>query len=265
MKIDRVLVNQKNRIRVIKDCRVCGVKFNVQPSKNGRIQTCKDCRNVLRKPPVALVCQHCRAEFVAKGYLDGVQKYCSLRCKYLGQSTVHTVPWDRSPRICRGCEATFTPDRDNRRYCSGECFKRTLTIQDHVCHQCGTAFHKKRHVKAINRVFCSRKCKAQFYSGGQHPLWQDTRQTDDRGPGWDAIAESIRKRDGYRCQRCGKKQTARRKLDVHHKIPYRLTADNSPGNLVSLCPSCHKIVEHSPGQLKPIKPAPPQLFQTTMF
>jgi hypothetical protein len=34
-----------------------------------------------------------------------------------------------------------------------------------------------------------------------------------------------------------------RRLDVHHIVPYRLTHDNSPNNLIPLCKKCHKKAE----------------------
>ena len=56
---------------------------------------------------------------------------------------------------------------------------------------------------------------------------------------WLARAKEIRKRDKV-CQHCG--MTPRkngRALDVHHTIPYRISKDNSPDNLITLCRSCH--------------------------
>ncbi|MBF0171482.1 MAG: HNH endonuclease [Nitrospinae bacterium] len=34
-----------------------------------------------------------------------------------------------------------------------------------------------------------------------------------------------------------------RNLDVHHIVPFRLTRDNGPSNLIPLCKKCHKRVE----------------------
>ena len=47
-------------------------------------------------------------------------------------------------------------------------------------------------------------------------------------------------RDNNTCQLCGKDNC---KLDIHHKIPYRYSNDNSPSNLITLCKSCHSTVE----------------------
>lgn len=49
--------------------------------------------------------------------------------------------------------------------------------------------------------------------------------------------ENIRKRDNYTCFRCGFKA---KDNHVHHIIPFKISEDNSPENLITLCPSHHK-------------------------
>jgi 5-methylcytosine-specific restriction endonuclease McrA len=53
---------------------------------------------------------------------------------------------------------------------------------------------------------------------------------------WTKLAEDIRKRDNYTCQVCGKKYDI---LHVHHIIPYRISRNNNPDNLETLCGKCH--------------------------
>jgi 5-methylcytosine-specific restriction endonuclease McrA len=65
-----------------------------------------------------------------------------------------------------------------------------------------------------------------------------------------------RKRDGYRCQHCGKTQKQNgRSLDVHHIRPFRLfdnyTDANELDNLISLCMSCHGKAEHGVITIQP--------------
>ena len=84
----------------------------------------------------------------------------------------------------------------------------------------------------------------------QDGLW--TNAPNDYGPGWMQLRDTIRQRDGFRCQVCGRLEKSRQH-DVHHKIPFRLFRDdagrivrekaNDPGNLTTLCPECHKKVE----------------------
>lgn len=66
------------------------------------------------------------------------------------------------------------------------------------------------------------------------------------GPGWAALSQMVRTRDGFRCQMCGINEKDRAH-DVHHKIPFRAFASpeqaNRLENLVTLCPACHKRAE----------------------
>jgi endogenous inhibitor of DNA gyrase (YacG/DUF329 family) len=57
---------------------------------------------------------------------------------------------------------------------------------------------------------------------------------------WKKIAQQIRIRDKFICQCCGKKGAT----DVHHIIPRRIKIDNDPDNLITLCRSCHRKIEH---------------------
>ena len=58
------------------------------------------------------------------------------------------------------------------------------------------------------------------------------------------LDENIRKavilRDGCQCRECGKKNTV---LEVHHIKPRRLDGSNTPGNLITLCSTCHQKTE----------------------
>lgn len=66
------------------------------------------------------------------------------------------------------------------------------------------------------------------------------------GPGWAALRDQVRARDGYRCQVCGAPETERAH-DVHHRVPFRAfitpEAANQASNLVTLCAACHRRVE----------------------
>lgn len=71
---------------------------------------------------------------------------------------------------------------------------------------------------------------------------------NDYGPGWKALREAIRSRDGFRCRVCGAPEETRQH-DVHHRIPFRAFPSteqaNQPENLVTLCPSCHRKAEEN--------------------
>jgi hypothetical protein len=57
---------------------------------------------------------------------------------------------------------------------------------------------------------------------------------------WIRIRKRILERDNYTCRDCEKQNC---KLDVHHKIPRKVSHDDSDENLLSLCDSCHKKAE----------------------
>jgi DEAD/DEAH box helicase domain-containing protein len=75
-----------------------------------------------------------------------------------------------------------------------------------------------------------------------------------RGPNWALQRDRARLRDGYRCVWCGADERPGHMHDVHHVRPFREFAwapgendrfveANALGNLVTLCPSCHRKAE----------------------
>ena len=57
---------------------------------------------------------------------------------------------------------------------------------------------------------------------------------------WEEIKETTKKRDGYRCVKCGSQIN----LHVHHKKSLNNGGKNSLKNLVTLCEQCHNS-EHN--------------------
>lgn len=50
-------------------------------------------------------------------------------------------------------------------------------------------------------------------------------------------------RDSYACQCCGAHPTAKKEVKLHvHHIESRKTGGNAPGNLITLCERCHKLL-----------------------
>ena len=83
--------------------------------------------------------------------------------------------------------------------------------------------------------------------GEKHPRWNGG--TFPYGPGWtERKRRRVRKRDGYRCVRCGTTQEEHKerhdqKLHVHHLTKARQLDDpekrNAMSNLVTVCRDCH--------------------------
>lgn len=75
-------------------------------------------------------------------------------------------------------------------------------------------------------------------------LWLN--DANNYGPNWQKQRDLVRARDGYTCQNCGIRETDRQH-HVHHKIPFRNFPSweqaNQPDNLITLCPTCHKLAE----------------------
>jgi 5-methylcytosine-specific restriction enzyme A len=62
---------------------------------------------------------------------------------------------------------------------------------------------------------------------------------------WKRVRARVRRRADGCCERCGREANM---LDVHHRIPLKdggLPYD--PDNLVALCRSCHRALEHAGG------------------
>ena len=75
-------------------------------------------------------------------------------------------------------------------------------------------------------------------------LWNA--EPNDYGPDWDEVRQKVLNRDGERCQVCGATGT-HQPLHVHHIQPFRnftsREAANQLQNLVTLCPTCHRLAE----------------------
>ena len=111
-------------------------------------------------------------------------------------------------------------------------------------HEC---WCKGKHLSEIHKMHISQNSKRVGYwygkkrpdmTGENNCRWKGGRSYI-RGNDWRRIRYAIWERDKFTCRRCGKFG----KVDAHHIIPYRLTKDNSPENLISLCKSCHQFTE----------------------
>lgn len=57
------------------------------------------------------------------------------------------------------------------------------------------------------------------------------------------VRQYVLKRDNYTCQCCGCTSTEKKPVKFHvHHIESRMTGGNSPKNLITLCPDCHKAI-----------------------
>jgi hypothetical protein len=49
------------------------------------------------------------------------------------------------------------------------------------------------------------------------------------------LRKAVVKKRGHKCEWCRKTH----RVELHHVVPYRFSADNNDDNLLLLCPSCH--------------------------
>lgn len=147
---------------------------------------------------------------------------------------------------------------DNLMNCSRSCqtiwqkFHNRKTSPLIKCKNCGRYDFRRR----IKSKFCSYKCSStgkfnsmfkrkpwnkgkKFLAGQMNPNWRGGHR-DWRGTGWKKIRKSILIRDRYKCQICGgTRGKGKLVLVVDHKIPWRISQDNSPNNLQTAHSSCN--------------------------
>lgn len=185
-------------------------------------------------------------------------------------------------RECDHCGKSYPKPAGNGksriRFCSAECRNAALKAKPRHCVCCGAWMTPIKLVKSRNAFMsntkgkvCSQECHIQWikdnpdrkakisaaFAGENHPNWMGGRGVLDgkggRGPGWNATARAIRKRDGYKCQHCGVTQSQHgRALEVHHIIPFHdfllWEEANRPSNLITLCKSCHTKADWESGK-----------------
>lgn len=96
------------------------------------------------------------------------------------------------------------------------------------------AFTGKKHSKETIKKMRGRK--PWNYIDGRSKLAGPARYGDD----WEAIRYLVYLRDKFTCQGCGIKGIS---MDIHHKIPFLISRDNSLNNLITLCRACHMRAE----------------------
>ncbi|MBL4542043.1 MAG: HNH endonuclease [Rhodobacteraceae bacterium] len=135
---------------------------------------------------------------------------------------------------CQHCRCSFVSSPSNRqKYCSLGCLRAAKSVE-RTCATCGGSFHIPRSVLSgrtnASGRFCSRPCYERHLCR--------TPRIRGRGSRWKTIRKAALQQTPF-CAFCGRT----RHLQVHHIIPFRLTRDNSPTNLIPLCRACHKRVE----------------------
>jgi len=118
--------------------------------------------------------------------------------------------------------------------------------------KCLTCSNEFKTFLSINSNYCSNKCRQTDHGNKikaeKHPNWKGGIGKKSYPYEFnEKLKESMRKRDGHRCQKCFIHQSKlKRKLDVHHIDGNK--GNLSPQNLISLCESCHIKLERNNGK-----------------
>jgi len=199
--------------KVTLECEQCEGEFEVNPNReDDRVYCSKGCHTAAMKERIILECDYCGGKYKKRRSNADRSSFCSLSCKYEGQ---------------KGCKY---PSRRNR----------TEGVCDYCC------CHFERPASASFR-FCSRECRDEAFIGEDHPSWRGG-AIPYYGPNWPRMRQVVRNRDCFRCQQCGTHEDeCDTELHVHHIVPLREFDEpeeaNTPSNLVTVCPSCHGVVE----------------------
>lgn len=264
--------SQKNR-SIKRTCRFC--EKPLETPGQIKLWYCSiECRDsdpnrIVIDKMVHTVCRQCEKPFTHETWRT--RDYCSKECADSALRAVITVETK-----CENCHQAFNHRSDRpRRFCSRNCWYAhnvgeqsvTWNSKEVSCANCHkTLVRQANQIKASDLQFCTAQCRADYhaniYVGENHPLYKGER-LHYRGPNWTKQRDRARKRDGYRCQCCGKtEKQLGYKLHVHHIVAFsefgyirdvndNYKAANKLTNLVSVCRKCHMPAEYGKVPIQP--------------
>lgn len=219
-------MSRSNQVTLV--CKTCGKVYSkaVSQVRSGRLgHFCSvACYNAFRVQPVTVTCQTCGSEFQVwrSRFERGNVKFCSNKCSRVARVDIlrsaNPNPPNKVMVRCETCGKEFLeiPSRikQNSRFCSRACY--------------GT-WRKKSGIAAGENNHCWR-------GGTSDRTIVRLRQTE-----WRKLADEIRSQRGNVCEICG--ATSIHKLPVHHVIPWEVSHDDSPENLLVVCSSRHATLD----------------------
>ena len=189
-------------------------------SKERHCDTCGKLE-LVRTDNKSTTCRFCSRRAAAKS--SAMKKQCAVPwfdCAHCG------LKFQRSARKIERAENSF---------CSLACKVKHSRIE-RQCKGCSKKFFTQR-----GRVSSKTNSTAKFCSRPCYNTWLcQTDRINGRGSQWKSIRELAISRYPF-CAICGSGR--KRRLEVHHILPYRLSLDNSQPNLIPLCSKHHKSVE----------------------
>lgn len=140
----------------------------------------------------------------------------------------------------------YRPKRpyQSRKWMIDEYINKSRTMED-IAKECNASrVTIRRYLKKFNlRVRSQGESLALSGAASKenNPAWKGGVSEWDYAYNWKSITKSIKDRDKWTCQSCGKTRSHwGYELHVHHKDGNKL--NNSPDNLISLCAKCHREV-----------------------
>jgi 5-methylcytosine-specific restriction endonuclease McrA len=167
-------------------------------------------------------------------FYENKKKYCSGKCaRNIPNKIILTCV------VCGKQYSSIPSKKSLSKCCSNEC-RNKLKIKERpilICCNCGKEFSPSypSYIKRYtDHPACSAKC-----SGEMRQKHNKLPREDLTKSSWQIIRKEIIERDGFQCSIC----SGTKRLSVHHIIPWRISKDNSPDNLITLCASCHSKIE----------------------
>lgn len=200
-----------------------------------RVRVCVDCGKVetVRQDNTGVRCRSCSIR------LSGLAAARSPKKSPPPISTGRRLRW--VSLTCAACRNPFERPPSSVRpgarlfFCSMDCRRSHAKVR-RTCKCCGIGFEVARGVLSgktnASGNFCSRPCYERWLC--------QTDRVSGRGSQWRKIRRAVLDRFPF-CGWCGTLNRSR--LQVHHIVPFRISNDNSPKNLIPLCVSCHRRIE----------------------
>jgi len=162
--------------------------------------------------------------------------YCSLKCRGISHKGSGNPMWSGF-KICEYCGKEHKGK--GKMFCSRKCMG--LSKRNRINTQCAVCGKDIviPYIYKDSKRFCGKRCADIFHSdrmiGKGNPNWLGGIGKLPWGYEFtDKLKAKIKKRDGYQCRVCGKKDVV---LAVHH-IDYD-KHNNKRNNLITLCERCH--------------------------